>query len=992
MIRSDAFNAEILAQVEALHQERKGLGYDINSYFTRDLDYGPSGKIKANNPPRTMCVAAVAEVIVCAMTAWYAAVGKKAPFTKLPVDSWRRGTSKSIRAHIFMYDGLKSNGTAHALERFGIGRQLKFEELQPGDFINFNRENRSGHACVFLGYLDEAGRDVASHGPTVAGFRYFSAQGKNSEDGGFGYRWAFFAGKGPSTLPGKRMDRGLIYSSRASLLCCGYMLHPDKWPAAVGLDAAQPANESLSVKRIRRGTATAVQVELPAPDLSRFDGATAGDTLEAAGARRGKKRAGAVATEAATPVDYRDFVASLQIKVDLLPNRFPTRPGTRITPRFITIHNTDNSSPGAGAAAHNRYVRGADAVRRKVSWHFTVDDRETYQHLPTNEIGWHAGSAANASSVGVEICMNAGLDVAKAYARAADLAAHLLIQHGLDDAEALRQHFDWTGKNCPRVLRGKATGWRDFKRLVQHRVEFARALPGAPGSTPVETVSAAASPATRGRRRGSPARIEAVISHLDTSAALDASFAEHGEAAAAVPQARAIPANNPVPFSVSRAGIRHWPLVTRHPQAMEVNTLLVSGSVGTRPGRRFLADRAGGRYHVGIDLFCSENDPVVAIEDGKIVAFYPFYEGTNALLVAHDGYVVNYGEVAPNSLARLGLAVGSNVVSGQQIGTVGRLKMLHFESYAPGVKANQRWFKGTARPKALRNSSQLLLDLAANGIRLSADMTGGVPVVEALSTAEAATSSVPAIGLPAITFSPGEIPVPGESGWHRWAPKRCEWRYDARGLSIRGSDGSEIAQRWDADLKTMRRIIELMGSEILAASRKHKINPALIMMTIATEAHMHMARKFTGPSTFRWEAHVENGDVKPAVLGDYSPGPMQTLGTTVRWVIRQKGKAWGLQYEPFKVAPVYKRRPVPAPAKHPLYQYGANVDIGTGEIRIRTGKTKDDPILVAAAYNSGGLYANNSNPWGLKVHGDHLDRAAKWYGDACAMLIEMGVF
>ena len=992
MIRSDAFNAEILAQVEALHRERKGLGYDINSYFTRDLDYGPSGKIKANHPPKTMCVAAVAEVIVAALTAWYSATGKKGPFTKLPIDSWRRGTSKSIRAHIFMYDGLKSNGTAHALERFGIGRQLKFEELQPGDFINFNRESGSGHACVFLGYLDGAGRDVASHGASVAGFRYFSAQGKNSEDGGFGYRWAFFAGKGPSSLPGKRLDRGIIYSSKPSLLCCGYMLHPDKWQPVVGLDAAQPGNEAAAARRVRGRKSSAVETELPAPDLSRFDGSTSGDMLESVGKRRGKGRAGAVVTEAASLIDYRDFVASLGIKVDLLPVRFPTRKGTRITPQFITIHNTDNSSPGAGAAAHNRYVRGADAVRREVSWHFTVDDRETYQHLPTNEIGWHAGNAANASSVGVEICMNAGLDVAKAYARAADLAAHLILQLGLGGADVLRQHFDWTGKNCPRVLRGKTSGWRDFKRLVQQRLEFARALPGAPGSAPINMASEAASFVHRGRGRGSTARVEALMSHLETSAALDASFAEHVETAASVPQARAIPPSNPVPFSASRAAIKHWPLVTRHPQAMEVNTLLVSGSLGTRPGRRFLADRAAGRYHVGIDLFCSENDPVVAIEDGKIVAFYPFYEGTNALLVAHDGYVVNYGEVAPNSLARLGLAVGSKVVSGQQIGTVGRLKMLHFESYAPGVRANQRWFKGNPRPPALRNSSQLLLDVAANGIRLSPSITGGVPVVESLSTTGAVISSAPAIGFETVEFSPGEIPVPAESDWHRYARSGREWRYDSRGLSIRGSEGSEIPQRWDADLKTMRRIIELMGSEILAASRKHRINPALIMMTIATEAHAHMARKFTGPSTFRWEAHVENSDVKPPVQGDYSPGPMQTLGTTVRWVIRQKGKAWGLNYEPFKIAPVYKRKPVPAPANHPLYQYPANIDIGTAEIRIRTSKTKDDPIFVAAAYNSGGLYAANSNPWGLKVHGDHLDRAAKWYGDACAMLIEMGVF
>lgn len=975
MSRPDGFNAEILTQVDKLFRERGGLGYDINCYFTRDLDYGPSGKIKAKNAPLTMCVAAVCEVIICAMTELHARTGNTAPFVKLPIDSWRRGTKTSIRAHIFMYDDVKSNGTAHALERFGIGVQVPFDTLQPGDFINFNRENGSGHACVFLGYLDGVGRDLSSFGPNVAGFRYFSAQGRGSSDAGLGYRWAFFAGKAPAKLPGKRMDRGIIFSKKPSLLCCGYMRHPDHWPATVGI--SQGRTEGVSLSR-RRGASDAP--ELPAPDLSRFSGETSGD--RSAPARgRGNKRAGPAGAETASVVDYRDFVASLGVRVDLLPNGFPTRPGTRIVPKSITIHNTDNSAPGAGAASHNRYIRGADAVRREVSWHFTVDDRHTYQHLPTNEMGWHANREANASSLGMEICMNAGLDAERAYARAADLAAHLLIEFGLNGANGLRQHFDWTRKNCPSVLRGKRTGWADFKRLVQRRFDYARSLPGAPGG-----------PGAVGRTRGGAAIREALASRLESAAALDMAFAAHTGGGSAVPRAKPIPDQSPVPFAASSALARHWPVITAHPRALEVNTLLVGGSVGTRPGRRFLADRAGGRYHVGLDLFCSENDPVVAIEDGKIVAFYPFYRGTHALLVAHGGFVVNYGEVAPNSLARLGLGVGSAVKSGQQIATVGRLNMLHFETYVAGTKINHRWFKGKARPAALRNPSQLLLELAANGIRLSPSLSGGVVVADAHGLESVDALEIPAIGFPSVLLSGSDVKVPAESDWHRFSPTGREWRYDSRGLSLRDAKGREIPQRWDGDLKTMRRIFELMGPNIVAASRKHSVNPALILMTIATEAHVHMARRFTGPSSFRWEAGVVNKDVKPPVTGDYSPGPMQTLGSTVRWIISRRGKEYGLDYDAFKVAPVYKRRPQPAPAKHPLYGYATNIELGTAEIRIRWQKTKDDPILVAAAYNTGGLYPDPASPWGLKARGDHLDRAAKWYGDACALLVEIGVF
>jgi peptidoglycan L-alanyl-D-glutamate endopeptidase CwlK len=85
---------------------------------------------------------------------------------------------------------------------------------------------------------------------------------------------------------------------------------------------------------------------------------------------------------------------------------------------------------------------------------------------------------------------------------------------------------------------------------------------------------------------------------------------------------------------------------------------------------------------------------------------------------------------------------------------------------------------------------------------------------------------------------------------------------------------------------------------------------------------------------------------------------------------------------------VYAFQPEP-PATLKLYEPDINIDIGAAEIKQRINKTCDDPILVAAAYNSGGIYKSTKNPWYLRSHGDHLDRAAKWYGDACAVLKEV---
>ncbi|MCA1370211.1 N-acetylmuramoyl-L-alanine amidase [Bradyrhizobium sp. BRP14] len=680
------------------------------------------------------------------------------------------------------------------------------------------------------------------------------------------------------------------------------------------------------------------------------------------------------ATQAEPPARVRRSAASanpLGITVDLLPPGFPTRPGTRIRPTTLTIHNTDNASPGADAQAHNRYIRSRDAAARRVSWHFTVDDNDIYQHLPINEVGWHAHAAANASSIGIEICMHRGMNEAAAYDRAARLCAFLGMQLGIAMPAGLRQHHDWTGKNCPSVLRGHPDGWRMFQARVARYIRGSRRQ-ATPGVSFTATATAAGGEQTLGTD--------------DELAFIDRHFAAHADAAArATEQALPIPTGDPIAFATSTAATTYWPVVTRHSRALEVNTRLVGGSAsGANPSRRFLADRSGGaRYHCAIDLYCSEGDAVVAVEDGRIVNFYHFYQNTYALLVQHDGYVINYGEVAPNSLSALGLRIGDRVNAGQRIGTIGRLNMLHFETYSSGTTKNYSWPKTNPRPSRLRNPSQLLLDLAASAVRLDPDQAVMPRIVDR-------REGVRTISMPPIAFTPASLPAMDGKDWHTFGEGMREWRYDDRGLAIR-ENGEITQQRWEESLDTMHKMMEYMGDSLLAASAKHGIPPALLMMTVATETHIYKNSKFTGPKTFRWEAHVENDDVDPPTLGDYSAGPMQSLGTTARWVMRSKGEQFGLDYDPFGVAPVYPARPDPKPAHHPLYDFATNLDLGAAEIRIRLHKSSLDPILVAATFNAGGLYGSAHSRWGLRAHGDHLDRAGKWYGDACAYLIEIGV-
>jgi N-acetylmuramoyl-L-alanine amidase CwlA len=51
--------------------------------------------------------------------------------------------------------------------------------------------------------------------------------------------------------------------------------------------------------------------------------------------------------------------AELNIVQDLIPIGNSNRPGTKLVPTGITIHNTDNPNKGANAAAHAKYQKGA---------------------------------------------------------------------------------------------------------------------------------------------------------------------------------------------------------------------------------------------------------------------------------------------------------------------------------------------------------------------------------------------------------------------------------------------------------------------------------------------------------------------------------------------------------------------------------------------------------------------------------------------------------
>lgn len=277
--QSPGLNSYVILAVEELHKKYSGGGYDINSAYTHDVKYGSSYVRKTSalaEPAPSMCVAGVTEVILTAIQLYANKTGDTSPFTKAPLYLWTKGNLLSLKANFFMYSGTGSNGTASTLSRFGMGSEVSFANLRPGDFVNLNRTTKSGHAVVFLGYLKNPDKLILNYGPDVIGFKYFSIQGKGKPDAGFGYRYAYFSGACPAVGGNKVRDCNVIRSANPVLLNTGRLDMPNNWRVQESIqEMRRSATRSIEIQNpgiTRAAIEDELNRELPMTIDSRYDG------------------------------------------------------------------------------------------------------------------------------------------------------------------------------------------------------------------------------------------------------------------------------------------------------------------------------------------------------------------------------------------------------------------------------------------------------------------------------------------------------------------------------------------------------------------------------------------------------------------------------------------------------------------------------------------------------------------------------------------------
>ena len=143
------------------------------------------------------------------------------------------------------------------------------------------------------------------------------------------------------------------------------------------------------------------------------------------------------------------------------------RPGIKMTAEYLTIHSTANPR---STARNERGWLVNPSNKRTASFHIAVDDKESVECIPLNEVAYHAGNRnGNYKSIGIEICESGNRQ--KTLQNAIWLTAKMLYERnwGID---RLKRHFDWSGKICPGIMASNNwQGWAEFKQNVANELE-----------------------------------------------------------------------------------------------------------------------------------------------------------------------------------------------------------------------------------------------------------------------------------------------------------------------------------------------------------------------------------------------------------------------------------------------------------------------------------------------------------------------------------------
>jgi hypothetical protein len=259
------------------------------------------------------------------------------------------------------------------------------------------------------------------------------------------------------------------------------------------------------------------------------------------------------------------------------------------------------------------------------------------------------------------------------------------------------------------------------------------------------------------------------------------------------------------------------------------------------------------------------------------------------------------------------------------------------------------WLGSSASSKRAQEAVQTVAQQSANTVNTQAieagknrRVTDQPPVVVVPPHPTPQPAPVPVIINPPMPVSP-PAPAPIVSPeWRRSPFGGVRWQVTADGILI---EGEAAVARSVGEPVTVRKVWTNYGSIISDVCGRLSVPVEVVVAVICTESKGNA------------DAVLQEPD------GRASGGLMQLLNTTAAEVLK---------------------RPINV---NDLKDPTLNINAGVAYILSQKVKTNYfDPILCAAAYNSGGIYpprSQDNNRFNLRTTGDHLERMIRWYGDAC---------
>lgn len=149
-------------------------------------------------------------------------------------------------------------------------------------------------------------------------------------------------------------------------------------------------------------------------------------------------------------------------------------------PEYIVIHETDNTSYGAGAIKHATALKNGNL---STSVHYFVDDSYVVQVLEHKNAAWAVGTIYkdspdsfinNRNSINIEICVNPDSNYDAAVINAQNLCAELLTSNKWPISR-LSNHNRAKGKYCPRNILNNGS-WSGFVHEVEINMSIMSSL------------------------------------------------------------------------------------------------------------------------------------------------------------------------------------------------------------------------------------------------------------------------------------------------------------------------------------------------------------------------------------------------------------------------------------------------------------------------------------------------------------------------------------